>query len=351
MKYKLFAFFAIFVLLASAVPFSFGDTIKKKPARKRQVNPAVALLPASDVVATIDIKRFFGQALPTILASNQPILSQITSKLDEIQSKSGIDLRQFDQVAIGASMKQIGAKEFDADPVVIARGSFNLAALVAAAKIASNGTYREERVGDKTISVFSLKDIAQKNAPTTSNSNVSGMITRSVDSFTREIAVIALNTNTLAIGSLARVKQTVDGRTHVDVEVSNLLSRKPGALMSFAARTPTGMSNVLPLDNDELGKNLESIRYLYGSVDVANNNAVVQFMARTSGANQAQSLLETLQGLQVIGKAFLGGATGPDKQVFGRMIDNAQIARTGTDVTLDLSVAQSDIDILVGKIK
>ena len=64
-----------------------------------------------------------------------------------------------------------------------------------------------------------------------------------------------------------------------------------------------------------------------------------------------QSLLDTLQGLQTIGKAFLGGAKGPEKAVYSRMIDNAKFVRNNNEVTLDLSVPQSDIDILIGSIK
>jgi len=351
MKNKVIALFTAFVLLAVSVPATFADSDGKKAAKKRQISPAVALLPASDVVATIDTKRLLGHALPTILSSNQPLLSQITAKLDEIQTRSGIDLRQFDQVAVGASLRPVSAKEYDADPVLVVRGSFNLAALISAAKIASNAAYREEKVGDKSIYVFSVKDVAQKNAPTANNSQVSGAIGRSLDSFAREVAVTALNTNTLAIGSLARVRQTLEARTHVDVELTNLLSKKPGALMSFAAKTPTGMSSIANLDNDELGKNLDSIRYLYGWMDVTNNGAVANFAARTALAADAQSLFETLQGLQVIGKALMGGANTPDKQALVRIIDSTQIARDGNDVTLAISVPQSDIDILVGKIK
>jgi hypothetical protein len=350
MKNKVFAVFAAVVLLAASVPVSFAGKTGKKTIKKAQVNAALALLPASDVVATLDVKRFLGQALPTLLSSNPTLLASLTAKLDEAQTKTGIDFRQFDQVAVGAAFKPVSAKEMDLDAVVIARGSFNLASLVSVAKIASKGAYREEKVGDKTVYVFSIKDVAKK-AVAGSTSKVTGMVDRTIDGLTHDVAVTALNPNTLAVGSIARVRQAIEGRTHVDLELTNLLSRKPDSLVAFAMKTPAGMSHLVPLDNDELGKNLDSIRYLYGSMDVANNNAVMQLMARTLRPEQAQSLLETLQGLQVIGKAFLGSATGPDKQVYSRMIENAQIARSGNDVTLDLSVPQSDIDIIVGKIK
>ena len=79
--------------------------------------------------------------------------------------------------------------------------------------------------------------------------------------------------------------------------------------------------------------------------------ATVHAAARTMQPAQARSLLETLEGLQMVGKAFLGAAKGADKEVFARMIENAKFTARGNDVVLDLAVPQSDIDILVGSLK
>jgi len=86
-------------------------------------------------------------------------------------------------------------------------------------------------------------------------------------------------------------------------------------------------------------------------MDVTDGNAVLQVMARTVKPEQAQSLLETLEGLQMVGKALIGGSKGADKQVYARLIDSVKFARTGNEVNLDLRVSQSDIDVLVGMIK
>lgn len=350
MKHKIFALFTASLMIFNLAGFAVADT-KKGKAKKAQVNPLVALLPASDAVVSLDAKRFFADGLPRILASNQPVLAEINTNLENIKSSLGIDLRQFDQVTVGLAAKQISPKEIDFDPVVIARGNFPAGALVSVAKLASNGTYREEKIGTKTVYVFSAKDIAQKNAPKVSNSKISAMIRRTLNGLTKEVAVVSIDNNTLAFGSLPRVRQMVEAKTHVGVDLTNLLASKPAAILTFAAKTPQGMSKFVPLDNDELGKNLDSIRYLSGSMDMTENAAVVNFMAKTVRADQAASLLQTLSGLQHVGKAFLGGAKGADKQVYARMIDNVKFAQTGNQVTLDLSVPQSDIDILVGQIK
>jgi hypothetical protein len=350
MKNKIFAAFTASLLVLNLAGFAVAD-VQKGKAKNAQGNALVAMLPSSDAVVSFDAKRFFADGLPRILASNQPILAEIMKKIDEARDKTGIDLRQFDQVALGLAAKRISATEMDFDPVVVARGNFSAGALVAVAKLASNGTYREEKIGTHTVYVFSAKEFAEKNAPKTSNSKVGGMIDRTLNGFSKEIAVTSLGTDTLAFGSLERVRQTLGAKTHVDAEIANLLARKPNTILSFAARTPEGLSKYFKMDNDELGKNLDSIRFLSGSMDVTESAAIVNFMARTVGADQASSLLDTLNGLQMVGKAFLGGAKGADKQVYARMIDNVKFARKANEVTLDLQVPQSDIDILIGQIK
>src|SRR5437868_2895477 len=153
MKNKIFTLFTASLMVFNLAGFALADA-KNGKAEKAPVNPLVALLPASDAVVSLDAKRFFLDGLPRILASNQPVLAEITSNLENIKSSLGIDLRQFDQVAIGLAAKRISPTEVDFDPVVIARGNFSTGALVSVAKLASNGTYREEKVGTRTVYIF-----------------------------------------------------------------------------------------------------------------------------------------------------------------------------------------------------
>jgi hypothetical protein len=302
-------------------------------------------------VVSLDANRFFNVGLPQVLSSNQPLLAEIMGKLDSVRNDTGIDLRKFERISVGVTFTHASQGKLSMEPVVLARGSFAAGALVAVAKLASNGAYREEKLGSRTIYVFSAKQAAKKNLPKPGNPRAAGMLERSLDSLTSEIAVTALDENTLALGTLVRVRQTLEAKTHVDADLAGLLSRNTGSIMSFAARTPAGLGAFFPMDNDELGKNLDSIKFISGSMDVREGSAVMQMMARTLKPEQAQSLLETLQGLQMVGKAFLSGAKGADKQVYARMVDNAKLARTGSDVTLDLQIPQGDINVLVGQIK
>ncbi len=354
MKKKIFALFVVCAFVLNGIGTAFAATKPKKI--KRQATQLAELLPASEGVLTLNVQRFFNEALSQILSGNQPMLNGVLGKIDEIKNKTGIDLRQFEQVAVGVQSKQITPTEIDFEPVVLARGSFNAGALVAVAKVASKGKYRAEKIGGKTVYVFTMKELVEKdkpapNKPAAKNSIFEKAIDKMFAGLSRELAVTVYDNNTLAIGSLARVREIVDAKTRISSEVLDLVSRKSNSVISFGANLPSGLSNFVDLDNDELGKNIDAIRQMSGAMDVTDGNAVVSVMAKTLKPDQAQSLQETLEGLQIVGKALLGVSKGADKKVYGRMVDNAKISRNGNEVMLDLQIPNSDINILIGEKK
>jgi hypothetical protein len=265
------------------------------------------------------------------------MLEKITGEIEKFQTKSGIDIRQFDSIVAGVNSKKLGEKRYEVEPVVIARGQASSASLISAAKLAANGKFTEEVVGDRTIYIFPATKVAA--------------VGTEARKFHEGIAVTAIDSTTIAFGTLGRVRQTLEGKTKVGSDLTNLLDQNSSAVTSFAAKLPAGMKAFLPLENDELGTNIDSIQYVYGNADVAGDIASVHVTARTLHNAQAKSLHDTLSGLQIFGKALLGGGKGSDSQVYARMIDNAKFSVKANEVVLDLQVPQGDIDILVGKLK
>ena len=344
MKNKIFALFILAAFVLSAVALIFADTKSSKRG-----NELAALLPASDMVVTLDAQRLFNQALPQVLAANPKTLAEINARVDELKGKTGLDARQFQQVAVGLATRQISAQNIEFEPFVLARGNFNSGALVAVAKMASGGTYREEKIGSRTVYIFTPKEIVEKNKPTASNSYFSKILDKITKNLTREVAVTTYDDKTLAFGTPARVREAFETKTRVASDVLGLVNRNPNAVASFGGNMPSGMSAFLPFDNDELGKNLDAIRQISGGLNIGGGNAALSVTAKTLKDEQAQGLKDAIEGLQMLGKAFLGASKSPDKQVYARMIENAKISRVGSEVSFDLQVPQTDIDVLIGK--
>jgi hypothetical protein len=116
MKNRSISLFLLAVLFLNLGVSSFAES-KAKNARKSQATQLALLLPASDGVVTLDVKRFFGVALPKLLTANQPMLTDILSKIDEMKAKTGIDVRQFEYLAAGVTANKITEKEYDFEPV------------------------------------------------------------------------------------------------------------------------------------------------------------------------------------------------------------------------------------------
>lgn len=346
MRNKFYALIAFGALFLNA----FG-VVSAQTKTTNQTNRLAALLPASDGVITLDVQRLLNESVPQVLSGKPEMLADINQKIDEIRDKTGLDARQFEQIVIGVATKQITAREVDLEPVFLARGKYNANALIAVAKLASKGKYREEKSGSRTIYVFDGKEIVAQNKPTTKNSWFDKAMDRLITGLTKEIAVTSLDDNTLAFGSLARVRETFETKSRISSEVLNLANRKPNAVVGFGAKLPNGLSNFFILDNDELGKTLDSIRQMSGAVEISEGNSAVSMAAKTLNVEQAQNLQETLQGLQMLGKAFLGGGKNEDKKVYARMIENAKITRNSAEVALDLQVPQTDINILLAGIR
>jgi len=332
MKYKITAVFTIFVFVMNFSASTFADAKTRKGA-----NDLVALLPASDGVFVVDSKRFFGEALPKLLASNQAMLTKVNAKIDEIKTRAGVDVRDFDSMVVGITARQLGEKLYDVDPVIIGRGRTTSAAIVGSAKLAANGKFREERVGERVMYIFDEK--------------VNVLVPSTGTVHTKEVAVSALDEKTIAFGEVGRVRQTLEGKTRVGADLVTLLEKSLTSVGAFAIKPPTGLKSFLPIENDELGKNIDSIQYIYGHAAVGADNATVHVTARTLENTQAKGLYDTLQVLQILGKSLLGGSKAADKQVYVRLIDSAKFEVKGNEVTFDLAVPQSDIDILVGSIK
>ena len=354
MKKKIVVNLAAIIALLSFAGGIFAATVKTKKTT-RQNSQMVAALPSSDFVARIDLQRLMQVALPQVLGAQPQTLTGINAKIDQIKAQTGIDLRQFEQLAVGVKYEQSAPPKIDLLPVALARGSENADALLTAVKLVAKNNLREEKFGSKTIYIFTPREIAQKNNPQNGNRSVLlpglGMIVDLDKIFAGEIAVAVLDNNTLVFGKPSRVRQTLEGNSRVEQKILALVNRNSNALVSFGGSIPNEFFTQLfgLTENDEIGRNINSIRQIYGALDAGDNSATVSMTAKTTNAKEAEDLESTASGLQTLGKSVLGGMRGGDKQVYARMAENAKITREGSEVMLNLQIPQSDIDVLLGK--
>lgn len=348
MKFKLLSLISLSLFSIAALAYVGGDVVKGD-SNKRAANDLVALLPDSDMVATGNVKQFFNDALPRVMAANQPMLNKVMNELNAMTEKTGVDIRKFDTVAVGAKFKGTDLSKMDIDAVAIARGDVNAGALIAVAKLAAKGTYREEKIGERSVYIFKAGDVVDKSV--SAKASKTGMADQIARELTQEMAITSYDGGTLVVGSLEMVRATLSHTTAVSSTLTSMLSNRETSVFTFAGRMPEKTASMLDLDGDDLGKNIDSIKYMAGSMDVGTFGMNVAISARTTTPAQAKGLGDTLTAMQSVGKALLGGAKRSDQQLYGRLVENAKISIRENDVALELTVPQTDIDKLVAMIK
>ena len=307
-------------------------------------------LPESDGVVSLDSKRLVTEAIPDLLSANPRMLEKFEVEIAKFKSETGLDLKRFDEVVVGLKAREKNSKSTEFDAVVLARGDVDTSSLEEVAKTVSQGKYRTETIAGRTVYVFSgSKMVDDKKPDQIRGSFFDGMFDKFFGGLSNELALTAIDTNTVALGSVERITATLDGSPRISSEVLSLLDRKPNALASMGMNVPRGMSQFLELEDDELGNNLDSITQIQGSLDILGGVTTLSVAARSSDAEKAENLAFTLKAIQGMFSGLLKNNKAPDKQVYGRMLDSLEVTHSGQQIFVDLSVPKSDIDVIIGK--
>lgn len=335
-------FFALFLALSIAL-MSFAltggaQTRTTTAATTAQVSAIAPLnmLPPSDLVAFVNVKRLINEAAPRVLADNPAKLAEFNAAIDKLKIQTGLDARSFENIAVGLRYQNPSPGVTTADTVVIASGTFNAGALIAAARVAFLGKYQEQKYNDATIYLFNINDRV----------NIPGVMNMRV----KELAVTAIGSNSLAIGELAAVRATLDAsrtRGGTNSDLISLSTRTPNALMGFSANVPTSVSKGLNVGNDEVSKLIGSIRQAYGAVGTTSTGFDLTAIARTENAGQAVSLSETLSALKQFGGVVVPQLPAETRGLAQSALDSLKIGAQGNETSIKFELQQADITQLI----
>jgi hypothetical protein len=332
-------------IMASTSSDSFGQRSRSaspKPAASKPTPPAkaqpnlLASLPQSDAVALVGVHRLLDEALPKIFAGEPAKLAEVKTEIDKFKTKTGIDPRSFDQVALGLRYSYPSPRITKIDTVALARGTFSAAAFVAAGRLAANGKYREEKYQGRTIYIFTLDQPVK----------VFGLYNMRV----HELAVTALESNILALGNPEGVRSVIDasrGRGGLNAELIELATRDPTAIIGFGGNVTPKLIDNVNITNEEITKDLSAVRQVYGSVGLSEKDLVMFLAARTDNADSARNLSDTLGALKQFGAMFVGRLPAPKGSVARAALDNLKITTQGNELQIRTAVAQVDIAPLV----
>ena len=330
-----------FLLLVSIV-FSltalnvYGQT-RPKTAGTQAPPSLMASLPTSDGVAQIKLRSLLNDVLPQMLATNPSKLAEINADLDRFKTRTGLDPRSFEQLALGVKYLYPSPGITKVKTVALATGTFSSGAMVAAGRIATDGKYREEKYQGKTIYIFTVDE----------KISILGMFDFSV----KEIAVVPLDANTLALADPDIIRSVIDvsrGRQRRNEELIALASHDPNAVIGFGSNISDQLIKNLDIGNAPIAQDLSALRQVYGSVGTTPKNVDVFLAARTVDAPSAQNLADTLEGLKQFGGFFVGRLTGAKGVLAKSALSNLKISAQANELHVRTAVAQSDIAPFLG---
>lgn len=359
---------ALATLLGSMLPaVSFAQTKKNteaKAAPAAAANDPLTALPQADGVVSIDTQRLLNEFLPRVLASDQTRLAQVNARIDQIKTRTGMDIRSFERVAIGMRFLNPTPDTIKVESVALARGSFNAPVMLAAGLVTTKGKYkyREEKHGGKTIYIFNGEDLygkedlpqAQIDEEAKKSSKAAkvadDILQRALNFKAGEVGIVALDAKTLAIGQPTMVRAAIDAgakRAQTNAALIQLATRNPNAVLGFGLNVPANISKYIQLDMDEIAQNLNSVRQLYGSLGETAGTFGLQTNARTETAAQAQEVHNMLVGVRDLGGFFVSSLSGEKGKLAQTALDNLKITKEGNEVQIKLELAQADVAMLM----
>lgn len=244
-------------------------------------------LPASDVVLFIDAKRVMNDALPAVFGTTPALLADINKQLNEFKTRSGINPRDIEQIAIGAKLS--GAKEQSLNVLVIARGDNLDAAVTVAAGL------KESARGNASKAVTTKQDFQSHTIYSLDGDLINGM------------AVAAMDTHTLMLGSAESIRAALSvgqaGYERVSDDLIQLATHDTGAMIGFAGRFPKLISAGTSSETGPFIQTLSGIKEFSGSFTIAENEARMNLRVRTVQAEQARQIGEQLHALKELAAA------------------------------------------------
>lgn len=297
----------------------------------------MASLPASDAVAQIKLRQLLNEALPRIMGNNSVRLAEVNANIETFKNRTGLDPRMFEQLALGLRFSHPAAGVTKVQTIALANGTFNPAAMVAAGRVASNGSYREEKYQGKTIYVFKLEE----------NIRIAGLFNFRID----ELAAAPLDANVLALGDPAGVRAAIDAgksRKRANAELIALASRDPNAVIGFGGNVTEQLIANLDIGNAPIATDLSKLRQVYGSVGTTEKDLELFLAARAVNAEAAKNLGDTLEGLKQFGALLVGRLSGARGVLAKSALANLQIVTQANELQIRTAVPQADIGPLMG---
>ncbi len=299
------------------------------------IDELVSLLPASDLIAVVDVGRAFNELLPRLAGMSVGGIDKMAKEIQAFTTQTGIDPAKVQNAVLGLNLSGM-----QANGAVVIYGLDLDDKMMEAAFKAFKAEYKTSDYKGKPI--FSV--VSKVKPPSAGPVSVK----------TDEMAVASIGSQKLVLGDLSAVKNVIDAQSGElkggvkPAMLSALNETKASSLVRFALNIPDGLRQEAANQGD-LFKSVSTIKMILGTFDIANDFSLsLDALMRTASQKDATELEDGLKGLVGILRGFLGGGD-PKMDVFGQLLDQIKIGSNLSDVSLAITLPRSLIDQLTKK--
>ena len=309
-----------FISTLMLTSFSHGTIIKKTPPIAAE---SIAMLPASDAVAIVDVARIVNEFLPQFRAVAPKEAAKFEKQITAFINETGIDPYKIKSAVVGLKINDSTIVSAIIEGVVF---DPNRIITTVKAKDAKQEVKALEYKGKKVFVVTSLK-AAEK----------AGV--------NEEMAFTQVDAERVAIGNLSGVKSVLDsGNGAANTALNSLLAQTNAGLLRFAANIPVSAKKGLS-DQGDMFAQFGTVKTVFGSLDLTKElSLLLDTKLRTSSSDEASKLQTSLAALVGLGKMFLGGNNDPMMQGLIQVIDLVKIGAQDNEVSVSLMIPKTVFD-------
>jgi hypothetical protein len=295
----------------------------------------VAMLPATDLIAVLDVGRAFNELLPKLASLTIGGVDKLAKSIQDFTLKTGVDPSRIQKVVIG-----VGMDSTQGSGVVLIHG------------IDPDSTQIEAVMKEfgSEFKTSDYKGITIYNVLTKAKGPSAGAFSLKTD----DLALAALGRQRVAFGDMKAVKQVVDVQTGaakggVSATMKSALNEtRASALVRFAMVVPETL-RAEAANQGDLFKSVAAIKMILGTFDVAGDFGLsLDAVIRTASQNDATELENGLKGLVGLGKDIFGSGD-PKTNLIAQVLDLVKIGSKVNDVALSISLPREILDQLTKK--
>lgn len=306
---------------------SVGPSKATAPAAPGATDDLFKLLPASDLIATVDVGRAFNELLPQLANLSVGGVDKLAAQIRDFTTQTGIDPSKVQNLVIGLNLSGMQAN----GAIIVSGLEMDPAGVEKAMGLLKTEFKTSDYNG---IRIYNM--VSQVKAPSAGPLSVK----------TDETALAMIGGQKLVFGDLSAVKNVIDINAGTakggitDAMLGSLNETDPSRLLRFALNIPEGLRQEASSQGD-LFKAVSTIKMILGTFDVAGDLSLsLDTIIRTATASEATELETGLKGLVGLIRGFLGGGD-PKMDLFGKLLDQVKVGSNAADVSFSISLPRS----------